>query len=544
MFDPFPQPLAVVPIFVNAGSALLPAILAPIFSAAALLLRPRELCRACMRRPMVPILLIGAALAIWWAMAWLLGADAAASRTRARTPFASATPRPRSPLPGGHLTWEDYARHLIRQQEAGAAIEAPATAPAAAAQLIFRYDASRCGHDRGPAPLDLRPFWTASPDPDAMYISSPLVVGDRVFVASAMMDGDSFGGLFCLNARDGSKIWELTRFEDGEPLKAFFSSPALSDDGKHILIGQGLHYDTDSHLLCVDAAGGTLKWSIKTPLHIEGSPAVHGDTVIAGAGAIEGNDKKPTGHGGFVLAARISDGKELWRHDLADPESSPAISKDGSIVYIGSGFQGNAVVALRTESDEQLKSKGLSRQLWCTPVPYPATGAVTLIDDLVIVGAGRGDFVDADPRPAGIVVALDAKTGTQRWARELPDAVLGAAAARDGKLICPVRSGEVVALNLSDGSILWRRAISGSAPILAGPAFTGSHVYAVSADGYLAILDASDGSFIGPRHRLNAEGKAPKQRISLSSPLISGGRLYVGSETGGVHCFVGGKLAP
>ena len=100
-------------------------------------------------------------------------------------------------------------------------------------------------------------------------------------------------------------------------------------------------------------------------------------------------------------------------------------------------------VALRTGSDEELKSKGWSRELWRTTVPYPATGAVTLAGDLVIVGGGNSDFVFADRNPAGIVVALDAKNGQKRWEKPMPDAVLGAVATKDGVLVCPVRDGTV-----------------------------------------------------------------------------------------------------
>src|SRR5688572_14637744 len=191
-----------------------------------------------------------------------------------------------------------------------------------------------------------------------MYLSSPLVAGDRVYSASATLvlsHPDKYlGSIFCLNAADGTQIWKIDKL-DGEDLKAFFSSPALTADGKYLLIGQGLHDHTNCYLICLEADTGKLHWKIQTPLHIESSPAIHGDMVVVGAGAIEGPDHKPKGDGGYVFAVRISDGKELWRHPIADPESSPAIGPDGT-VYIGSGFQGNAVVALRSETDEQLKA--------------------------------------------------------------------------------------------------------------------------------------------------------------------------------------------
>jgi outer membrane protein assembly factor BamB len=123
----------------------------------------------------------------------------------------------------------------------------------------------------------------------------------------------------------------------------------------------------------------------------------------------------------------------------------------------------------------------------------------------------------------------------------MPDAVLGPIAVRDGKAVCPVRNGEVVALDLKTGGeprILWRQRVSGRSPVLAGPGFTGGLVYAVSQDGYMAVLDAADGKVL-EKHYINAEGRPGELGLTVSSPAVVGGRVYVGSETGGVWCFVG-----
>jgi outer membrane protein assembly factor BamB len=240
-----------------------------------------------------------------------------------------------------------------------------------------------------------------------------------------------------------------------------------------------------------------------------------------------------------VLAVRISDGKELWHHPVNDPESSPAIADDGT-VYIGSGFNGNAVVALRIEPDEELRRQNLPRQIWRADAPYPVTGDITLTDDLVIVGAGNGDYVYANPQPAGVVLGLDRKNGRVRFSTPMPDAVLGAIASREGKLICPVRNGEVVALDAKEGKPLWRQRISGDAAVLGGTAFTGKYVYAISRDGYLAVLDASNGQMI-EKTFVNEEGKPGELGLCLSSPTVAVGRVFIGSETGGLRCYAGTK---
>jgi outer membrane protein assembly factor BamB len=211
--------------------------------------------------------------------------------------------------------------------------------------------------------------------------------------------------------------------------------------------------------------------------------------------------------------------------------------KDG-VVFIGSGFNGNAVVALRTGTDEELKKRGETRELWKTATPYPITGAITLLGDAVITGGGNGDFVFRDPNPAGVVVALDRKTGAVLWKTPMPDAVLGAVAAGP-LLLCPVANGEVVALKPADGARVWAARISGNAPILAAPAVVGGEVFAVSQDGYLARLDLKTGNLLEKIY-INSTEKPGSQGLSISSPFVANGRVVVGSETGGLRAYAGG----
>jgi outer membrane protein assembly factor BamB len=166
-----------------------------------------------------------------------------------------------------------------------------------------------------------------------------------------------------------------------------------------------------------------------------------------------------------VFAVHISDGKQLWKQAVNDPESSPAIDA-GGIVYIGSGLNGKAVVALRNGSDEELLAQKLDRIVWRTPLPWPITAPVTLAGDLVIVGGGNGDMVQSDNNPQGLVVALNRKTDQIVWQTKFEDSVLGRIVVRDNMMICPSRTGEVVALSVSDGHVLWRSKVSGTAPVL------------------------------------------------------------------------------
>ncbi|MFI5378039.1 MAG: PQQ-binding-like beta-propeller repeat protein [Tepidisphaerales bacterium] len=514
--------VGVVPIFVNAGTALLPAILAPLAAVAANILRPRELTRILRQNPLVGLVLLVILAGAVWGGIWV---------------FSDNTPRARAKgTDSPRIAKTDWADWAIKRMKAGATSR-PANSiqvQTHAGPVCFRSNQSRTGCDGSAALLKLQPAWAHNPEKEAMYLSSPTVYGDKVYAASCLIDiAGNFGTLYCLDAPTGQELWKTEKFGDAD-LKGFFSSPAVTADGKFVVVGQGLHDDKDSFLVCFNALTGKAHWRVPTPLHIESSPAIYGDLAVAGAGAIEGPDHKATSDPGFVLAVRISDGKLMWRYAVNDPESSPVFGPDGT-VYVGSGFNGEAVVALRSEPDAK------ERLIWRTPSPYPMTGAITLVDDLVIAGGGNCDYVNADPKPAGVVLALDAKTGHKRWEKTMPDSVLGSIAAIGGKLICPLRNGEVVVLKQADGSVLWKQSVNADNPVLAGAAVAGDYIYVVSRDGTLAVLKLSDGSVI-EKVFLNDPKNPGKRGLSLSSPTIANGLLFVGSETGGIRAFSSGKV--
>ncbi|QOV91655.1 outer membrane protein assembly factor BamB family protein [Humisphaera borealis] len=515
--------LAVVPIFVNATAAVLPAIIAGAASAVALLFRPRELISVFRRRPWIPaVLTVFVGLGVHWMIA-----------AKAVAPQPARVQQP--------TNWAEVGRQIVRaRQYAGQGATRPTTT-AAVTDLMLGVTPQRTGYDGGPVPLrlSLEPLWSHA-EPETFYLSTPIVRDGRVYGASCQLDlVGKYGYVFAADARTGKILWKTSSAtKDGTPFNAFFSSPAISKDGKSLVIGQGLHEHADCSLLCLDTETGTVRWQVPTTLHLESSPAIRGDLVVIGAGAIEDANHKPTTDPGFVLAVSLASGKELWRYPIADPESSPAIDEAG-VVYIGSGFNGNATIALKSNSDADLKSRGDDRLIWRVPAPYPIVGPVTLAGDLAIVGGGNSDFVNADPRPAGVVMAIDRKTGSVRWRRDMADAVLGSVSFLDGKVFCPIRNGFVVVLDAADGKDVWRAKVGEGSPILAGLAVTANRLYVVNKIGQLHVLNPADGTPAEPPRSVN--GKPGDLGFCLSGPTVAEGRLYIGSETGGLRCFVGTK---
>jgi outer membrane protein assembly factor BamB len=543
-----PTDLAVVPILVSGGAALLPAIIAGIVSVFALLFKPRELFAACKRRPLVPILILGLAVAIPLVVHFFPTGEAPTAGGRSAQASAGVT-----------TDWRAVALEVIRQEKLGdrpAAATTPATIPqpayaadaADAEPVILGRTATRTHHDGSPAPLGLQEvarYIDEVDGPSAMILASPVVSGNAVYGGTTVLDPPSnYGTLFRLDRETLKPMWVVSDLVDPATnetieLKGIFATPALTADGNRLIAGQGLHPDFNCDLVCLDTETGKLVWRVKTELHIESSPAIEGDLVVVGCGAIEDpNDyTRLLSHPGYVLAVRISDGQKMWRYDLADPESSPALV-DG-VVYIGSGFNGKAIVALRTETDEELEAQGLDRLIWSTPTPYPMTGPVTVAGDLIVAGGGNGNFVFSHPNPAGVVVALDRATGEVRWETEIGDSGLGSIAFKDGVLICGSRTGEVLSISPDDGTILWRNNIGGGSPIVAGPAFTGDKIYISTGNGVLKVLDAHDEGKVLESHFLNDPTRAGEFGLTASSPGVVGADVFVGSETGGLIRFTG-----
>src|SRR4051794_17369565 len=102
--------LGVVPIFVNAGAALVPTIVASLTSIGAVLLKPKELLALFRREPWVPVAVILIIAGLWFGIAHLGGGAPAQGATPNRNTTAD-----RASV--SHTDWTALALKLIRDKE-------------------------------------------------------------------------------------------------------------------------------------------------------------------------------------------------------------------------------------------------------------------------------------------------------------------------------------------------------------------------------------------------------------------------------------------
>ncbi|MDI1295559.1 MAG: PQQ-like beta-propeller repeat protein [bacterium] len=110
-----------------------------------------------------------------------------------------------------------------------------------------------------------------------------------------------------------------------------------------------------------------------------------------------------------------------------------------------------------------------------------------------VVAGGKLFVIDAGAH----VIAFDATSGAKLWQTAMPAEGNGRAlfgggvSVLDTKLYVGTGVGDVAALNVSDGAILWKKRPGG--PLRGAPTLANGHVYVMSQDNQLFALNQSDG---------------------------------------------------
>jgi outer membrane protein assembly factor BamB len=196
-----------------------------------------------------------------------------------------------------------------------------------------------------------------------------------------------------------------------------------------------------------------------------------------------------------ISAFATQSGNRLWRVDLTpDGESGSfggGIAYGDGRLYVATGYA--EAVALDPANGQEI---------WRMPIPTPSRSPPTYADGLVVV-------VTVDNQ----VVGLDGETGRTRWTFSgVPETAsllggAGPAIARDS-VIAPLSSGEVVALRVVNGRVVWSDRLtairrlgvaSALSDIRGAPVVHDGRVYAVSHSGRAVAIDLRSGARIWER---------------------------------------------
>lgn len=261
--------------------------------------------------------------------------------------------------------------------------------------------------------------------------------------------------------------------------------------------------------------GNYASWSAPLSAAIESTPAIDSIRGRIFVGVDSGSV--------FCLSLQ---GVTLWHFhsplNASGVFSSPALSADGSLVYIGIG--GNAMYALSAADGSVLWTFGL--QSPGDPYAHWQSSPVVSVSGAVL-------FATFDHR----IHAVDGVTGASLWSVETSMPTLGSGAiGADGQFYIGADSG-LLALNSSSGAVLWRTGLSPEPiPTVSSPAVgAGGVVFMATCDDTLHALNGTTGMVLW-RYPMSA---ALCLAIHYqSSPCIGhGGLVVVGSLDLAVFAF-------
>jgi outer membrane protein assembly factor BamB len=397
------------------------------------------------------------------------------------------------------------------------------------------------------------------------YISTPSP-GSGIIFAPAL--GTLNSGVMSAISTDPGAGAKRVVWTKSQPFLKLPTVCAPAVVGGRIIFGDGMHQNESPTLYCLDARTGTSIWQLSIPgalIHLEGTPTVAGDRAFFGAG------------NGGVMCVDVSkvtlDGKETdaaavaqviakkWAElqkkyeeekkrdpDFAIPPSEDSLPKpapkllwqqgagakpwhvDCPVAVAGDKvLAGSAFLESENTGERALfcMNAGNGEISWRADLKYNPWGgpSVSAPGDLVVVGCSSIRFDPKDiPGAKGEVVAIGMGDGKPKWHKEIAGGVVSPVTLTGDLAIFTATDKKVHALSLKDGEQKW--IYEAKAPFFGGVAVAADMVYAADLNGVLHAIGAADGK---GKWKLDVgrETKAPGN--IYGSPVVDGGRIYVGT---------------
>ena len=337
-------------------------------------------------------------------------------------------------------------------------------------------------------------------------LSSPIVVGDKVFVTCASGPEQQSLHVFCFDAKSGKAIWERVMHATGRTMtqsKTCVAAPSPCSDGKLVFAQyssndlfafdldgnlqwlRGLTYDysnasnslgmaqslsvvggtlvvqsendSESFAAGIDTTTGVNKWKIDRPKAANWTTALH---VKAGAQQLVTLQSSKG-----ILALDPETGREAWNY--ADGASTiPSSTLNAGVIYAVS----HGITALQPDGNS-------ISQLWRNEKLNPGTASPLVIGEAIYVVNG-----------AGVLIRASIKNGDEAWKLRLKGPFSGSPVASGKYIYIAGERGDfqVVDTTAKDGEIVCTVELKET--ILSTPAISNGAVY-VRSDGKLWKLE-------------------------------------------------------
>ena len=336
-------------------------------------------------------------------------------------------------------------------------------------------------------------------------LSSPIIVGDRVFVTCSSGFRQDRLHVICFAAKDGTKLWERQYSATGRTScypKSSVASSSPTSDGQRIF---ALFSSND--LVCLDL-DGNLEWfrgltydhpNASNSLGMASSPIVVGDTLIA---QIE-NDSES-----LATGIDVSNGVSRWtsvRPKRANWTSATVLSKR---------FGGIEDLALLQSSEGIAAIRPRTGEIAWKYTEGASTIPSSVVADGIVYAVSNGITALKPP--------TDSASIEQLWRSGKLGPGTGSPLVYKGRFYAINNAGVLLSADLKTGEIKWQLRVTG--PFSGSPVAAGGHLYVFNekGDGHCIKLGDDAGEIV---HTGNLADE-----VFMCTPAMSNGAIYVRSD--------------
>ena len=323
---------------------------------------------------------------------------------------------------------------------------------------------------------------------DYLISLRPAASRDTIFAA------DYTGQVTALDLTSGKKMWEI-------------NLDTMVTGGVGYGAGMVMVGSVEGVVYALNATDGSTLWTSQVTSEVLSSPKTNGNVV-----AVHSIDNQ-------MVTLDAKTGEELWRHDGDAPILSVRGTSESVVTsnMVLSGFDSGKLIAFNPSNGSVI---------WETRVALPKgrTELERMVD------------IDGEPLLVGDVIyaatyqgrlgAISRGTGRNLWSQDTSSH--HAPAHRAGKIYVTAEEDSIQSFGSGNGQKVWtndelflRQAT--------GPAVLGGTIAVADAEGFLHLLDAEDGHFVG---RIKVDGSG------VSAPLLSvGDSLIVQANNGSISVY-------
>jgi outer membrane protein assembly factor BamB len=372
----------------------------------------------------------------------------------------------------------------------------------------FRGPASTAVAADGTIPLQPKIDWSA-PLP-GRGLSSPIVVGTKLFVTCSSGPKQQRLHLLCFSTADGTLLWERELMATGRTMahpKTSVAACTPCSDGRRVFAVWSSNdvaaFDLEGDLLWV--RGLTADYpNVSNSLGMASSPIVIGETLVT---MVE-NDSES-----YSLGIDASTGRNLWKLDR--PKAANWTSP-----VPWPGKDGAAPAALLQSSKGILAvDPANGSRLW-EYTQGASTTSSSVVWDGVVYAASNG-VTALSPVPTG-----DAPS--QVWRSKQINPATISPIVMDGRVFAINGAGVIASADAKSGDAKWKLRLTG--PFSGSPVGAGKHLLAVNEKGLLQIVDVSgvEGALVG---QLQLPLQEDSKEMVLCTPAISGKHVFVRTDS-------------